>query len=410
MFSRQIQRRRTFDTLAVYGIAAAYGGSLSRVRAKLKSLFMPRAFGLRLLESNPQSVSILTPTSLAEVQDAVRSLDRVHTVAGGTKPTLSQNATLSMAGVSGVLEYNPSEYTFTALAGTKLAELRDMLNEHGQFLPFDPPLVEAGATLGGTVAAGLSGPGRYRYGGVRDFFLGVRMITTGGREVFGGGKVVKNAAGFDIPKFNVGALGRYGVMVELTFKVFPSPESWTTIAAQYQTMPDAVTAMNRIAMAPVEAMCLDLTDDRRLLVRLGGIPDAQAARSSRLEQLLKDADVTILRGDEEQQVWHDAREFAWAANAAALLKVPLIPEQILALEELLGGWNVDSIARRYSVGGNVAWIALPQTVDNEQLNTLHQTLGRNIVAIRGDLAPVTLNPQGAVFEERLRQVFAQATD
>ena len=73
-----------------------------------------------------------------------------------------------------MLEYQPQEYTFTALAGTRVAEV-ETVREHGQYLMFDPLLVQAGATLGGTVAAGLSGPGRYRYGGVRDFLLGVRL-------------------------------------------------------------------------------------------------------------------------------------------------------------------------------------------------------------------------------------------
>ena len=95
--------------------------------------------------------------------------------------------------------------------------------KQGQYLPFDPMLSAAGATIGGTVAAGISGPGRYRYGGIRDFLLGVQFISSDGAVINAGGKVVKNAAGFDIPKLLVGSLGRLGVMTELTFKVFPQP-------------------------------------------------------------------------------------------------------------------------------------------------------------------------------------------
>ena len=114
-----------------------------------------------------------------------------------------------------------SEFTFTALAGTPVREIAAALAERGQYLPFDPMLREAGATLGGTVAAGLSGPGRFRYGGLRDFILGVRFVDGEGRLLRLGGKVVKNAAGFDLPKFFVGSLGRFGVLAEMTFKVFP---------------------------------------------------------------------------------------------------------------------------------------------------------------------------------------------
>ncbi len=83
---------------------------------------------------------------------------------------------------------------------TGLLDVMLLLEQHGQYLPFDPLLAERGATLGGTVAAGVSGPGRYRYGGVRDFLLGVRFVDSEGQVVRGGGKVVKNAAGFDFPK------------------------------------------------------------------------------------------------------------------------------------------------------------------------------------------------------------------
>ena len=109
-----------------------------------------------------------------------------------------------MTGLNGVLEYEPSEFTFTALAGTPVRDIAAILAERGQYLPFDPMLVGAGSTLGGTVASGLSGPGRFRFGGLRDFILGVRFVDGGGRLLRLGGKVVKNSAGFDVPKFFVG--------------------------------------------------------------------------------------------------------------------------------------------------------------------------------------------------------------
>src|SRR5207249_11250784 len=132
-------------------------------------------------------------------------------------------------GLRGISEYDPSECTFAALAGTPVREIAAALAERGQYLPFDPVLSEAGATLGGTVAAGLSGPGRFRFGGLRDFILGVRFVDGAGRLLRMGGKVVKNAAGFDLPKFFVGSLGRFGVLAEMTFKVFPRPASALTL-------------------------------------------------------------------------------------------------------------------------------------------------------------------------------------
>ena len=106
-----------------------------------------------------------TPTELAE---AVRSAPRVLVVGAGTKPRLSQVADdvvrISTAKLRGIVEYEPSEFTFTALAGTPVSEIAAALAERGQYLPFDPLFARAGATLGGTVASGVSGPGRFRHG------------------------------------------------------------------------------------------------------------------------------------------------------------------------------------------------------------------------------------------------------
>src|SRR6478735_10711681 len=177
----------------------------------------------------------LEPTSAQQIADAVRAHSRVLAVGAQTKPRLSAVAgdvtILSTRRATGITEYDPAEFTFTALAGTPMREIVAALGAQGQYLPFDPVLIEAGATLGGTIAAGLNGPGRLRYGAIRDFILAVQFVDGSGQLLRGGAKVVKNAAGFDFPKFLVGSLGRFGVIVEATFKVFPRPVSWLTICA-----------------------------------------------------------------------------------------------------------------------------------------------------------------------------------
>src|SRR5262245_25975621 len=135
------------------------------------------------------------PSSPLELIDAVRSARQVIPVGAMTKSRMSacEAAPISTAGLSGLVEYDPTEYTFTALAGTPMHDIVEALGARGQYLPFDPLLVDAGATLGGTVAAGLNGPGRFRFGGVRDFILGIRFVDGMGRLLRMGGKVVKNA-------------------------------------------------------------------------------------------------------------------------------------------------------------------------------------------------------------------------
>src|SRR5689334_23336607 len=135
------------------------------------------------------------PASLPELIDLVRSTPRLIPVGALTKPRLSATDVpkVSSTRLSGITEYDPSEYTFTAWAGTPISAIKTALRERGQYLPFDPLLAAAGATLGGTVAAGLSGPGRFRFGGIRDFILGIKFIDGGGTLLRMGGKVVKNA-------------------------------------------------------------------------------------------------------------------------------------------------------------------------------------------------------------------------
>ena len=143
----------------------------------------------------------LTPATPAELAEAVRAQParaRAAAAPSRASPAPGRGHSRSTRALRGIVEYEPEEFTFTALAGTPVARDRARRwREQGQYLPFDPLLAEAGATLGGTVAAGVSGPGRFRYGGVRDFILGVRFVDGLGRLLRMGGKVVKNAAGFD---------------------------------------------------------------------------------------------------------------------------------------------------------------------------------------------------------------------
>ena len=286
---------------------------------------------------------------------------------GGTKPALSTPSSetvesLDLTALSGVLEYEPGEFTFTALAGTRLADIQALLAQNGQYLPFDPLLVERGATLGGTVAANAAGPGRYHYGGVRDFLLGVRFVNSQGILVRGGGKVVKNAAGFDLPKLMVGSLGELGALAELSFKVFPRPEAFVTLRLACAGLDEALQAMQQAAAARLDLDALELVpleSGYDLWARLAGLEQALPARLERLCAILSGCEV--LSGADEGSFWQQARELAWVSAGEAveketvLVKVPLTAGRIPALETALAG-KVRS--RRYSAGGQVAWLAL----------------------------------------------------
>jgi glycolate oxidase FAD binding subunit len=342
--------------------------------------------------------------TIEEVQRFVRDNARVHVAAGATKPALSRGANLCVKNLAGMLEYQPGEFTFTALAGTPIREVQQQLHEHGQYLPFDPPLAEAGATLGGTVAAGLSGPGRFRYGGVRDFLLGVRLVNGAGDVVFGGGKVVKNAAGFDIPKLMIGSLGQFGVIVEVTFKVFPARQASTTLTVELADVAEAVRVMNRLAMSNADIDHLDFEPPGKLWIRLSGMRDAIAGRVERLKASLPNsADVQPVEDD--AAAWRDAREFAWAPAGQGLVKIPITPDQIAVAEASLAQ-SATPLNRRYSVGGNVLWLAWPAALPESELTGLLKRIQRPALAIRGEFSrPLFAEAAAAPFHDRLKQVF-----
>ncbi|MGL4608401.1 MAG: FAD-binding protein [Trueperaceae bacterium] len=331
------------------------------------------------------------------IQDAVLSKSKLRPTGGGSKPALSGWGNLTLKDVSGVLEYNPQEYTFTALAGTPVKEVRDLLAEHGQYLPFDPPLVEAGATLGGTVASGLSGPGRYKFGGVRDFLLGVKFVSGEGQLVTGGSKVVKNAAGFDFPKLLVGSLGQFGVMVDLTFKVFPQPEAYETIAIDFARFDEANKAMQKLAMSNLELSCLELLPPSRLLLRVGGLHEALGKRTEHIQQFLGKEIQTL----DDLATWQDAREFSWLTPDHSLIKIPVSPSKVQPLEKAL---EVFGYSRRYGVGGNVLYILWANT-EKEQLSKFLNQHGLSALAITGSWANPLLGKQtGEVFTKRILSV------
>jgi glycolate oxidase FAD binding subunit len=353
-------------------------------------------------------MSMAALSNIQRLQELVAECARVHPIGGGSKAALSRDANLDLKELSGVLEYEPAEYTFTALAGTPVAEVQKLLAANGQYLPFDPPLATAGATLGGTVAAGVSGPGRFRYGGVRDFLLGVRFINGEGELVTGGAKVVKNAAGFDLPKLMVGALGRFGLLVELTFKVFPRPEAYVTLVADLPDTDAALEVMKRLATSPFELACLDFTPPARLWLRLGGIAEVLPRRVERLQGFIGRS-VEVLEGEADESAWDQARAFGWRPARHDLVKLPLTPGQIPRLERALLALESaaphSTVPRRYSVGGHLAWLAWPETKPAELLESIVNELNRPALALTGNWANPQLGRQsGQELSRRLLSV------
>lgn len=261
-----------------------------------------------------------------------------------------------MASLSGVLEYEPSEYIVTALAGTRISVLNKALAEHHQYLPFDPPLIKSGATLGGTIACGLSGPGRIRFGGLRDFLIGVRFIDGNGQILQGGGKVVKNAAGFDYPKLLCGSKGSLGVIVECTFKVFPKPVESQTLLLTFKDLEQALEALNQIQLSAWEADALELDPiNKQILLRISGSPEALESRLPVIRKALLHSASSAQFLPTAESIWQSLNEYAWCPKHHTLFKIPITPKDIPKLEQSLARISEH---RRYSMAGNLALIAI----------------------------------------------------
>lgn len=151
--------------------------------------------------------------------------------AGGSKGFFScpQGQALEVSAHRGIIDYEPSELVLTARAGTALTEIERVLGGHGQMLACEPPHFSDGATLGGTVACGLSGPRRPYSGALRDCVLGARIVNGHGEILQFGGRVMKNVAGFDASRLMVGARGTLGVLLDVSLRVLPRPESELTL-------------------------------------------------------------------------------------------------------------------------------------------------------------------------------------
>ena len=345
-----------------------------------------------------------TPATLAELQQCITGAPAVALRGASTKaPAPGDAATIRLSALRGIHEYVAEECVFTAGAGTPLAEIDAVLAVHGQYLPFDPPFASAGATIGGTVASGLSGSGRCRYGGIRDFLIGAVVVDGEGRAIRSGGKVVKNAAGFLLHHAVVGSAGRFGALAEVTFKVFPSPEARATLDVRCRTVADAVRATATLLAQRIEVDAIDGDASGALWIRLAGRDATMAARVARVEQMLVQSgdaqSITRLDAAAARDLWATAVEFAWAPPHAHLVKIPLTPTLVAPVAAL----SRDPSRIRFSGAGTLAWIAW-----EAELGVLSQqltALGARGVCVRGRAAGVRIGTAIVnEFEERVRRV------
>lgn len=299
---------------------------------------------------------------------------------------------LSALAHTGILYYEPTELVLTARSGTPLAAIEAVLAESGQMLGFEPPHFGPGATWGGTVACGLSGPRRPWAGSVRDAVLGCRIVNGQGEVLAFGGQVMKNVAGFDVSRLMSGALGTLGLLLEISVKVLPRPECETTLCFE-----------------------CSLAEGRGRMIRWGGggLPITGMAWDGRLHLRLAGSEQAVLAaarrvgGDGEGEAaafWDGLREqtHPFFSGEGDLWRLSLPPAGDVG--SLSGTWLIDW-------GGAQRWLRAPVAGPDEvfaaaQAAGGHARLfrGANPAAMR--CAP--LAPALAALHRRVKAAFDPA--
>jgi glycolate oxidase FAD binding subunit len=221
---------------------------------------------------------------------------------GGSKKWYGQTPqgdVLETRNYAGLIDYDPSELVVTARCGTLLSDLQDALADRQQMFAFEPPSFGSDATIGGVVAAGLSGPRRASAGGLRDFVLGAVLLNGRGERLVFGGQVMKNVAGYDVSRLLAGSMGCLGLILEVSLKVLPKPKSEISLSFD-MTQQTALRTLAGWAGKPIPVSA-SAWEDQKLTIRLSGSEAATtAAKIQTGGELLVEADA--------HQYWRDLRE------------------------------------------------------------------------------------------------------
>ncbi len=253
---------------------------------------------------------------------------------------------LDVSGHAGVLSYEPTELVLTARCGTPLSVIESVLAEKKQMLGFEPPYFGKSATIGGAVACGLSGPRRPFSGSVRDFILGCQIINGQAEILSFGGQVMKNVAGYDVSRLMVGAMGTLGLLLQVSVKVLPQPETELSLRMEMSEI-EALQSMNRWATKPFPLSAL-VWDDNCVHIRLSGGSAAVLSAVKRLGgERVENSDEYWVALREHTLPFFETKENLWRLSVA-----PASPRINLG-----GSWF-------YDWGGAQRWLVSDESPDS----------------------------------------------
>jgi len=289
----------------------------------------------------PDRARVERPDSVAAAAALLRdSRGTVLLRGGGTQLDWGGLATdpdlvVDTSELAGVLTHNPADMTASVRAGTRLTDLQDHLAGDNQWLALDPPTATRGATVGGLLAAGDSGPSRLRYGGLRDLVIGVTLVLADGTVARSGGHVIKNVAGYDLAKLVHGSLGSLALVAEVVVRLHPRPAVSLTVAGPADAA-QATAAALALAASPLEPAAVEWVggaDFGTLYVREDGSAAYVETAAARTIQLLHTLGVAAhtLPPDEAGGAWYDHAAAVIGATDETVLRVSSRPSELASL-------------------------------------------------------------------------------
>ncbi|MBX3522828.1 MAG: glycolate oxidase subunit GlcE [Xanthobacteraceae bacterium] len=372
------------------------------------------------------------------VASAVADEKRLELVGRGSKRELGRatqtDATLDLSALSGITLYEPEELVLSARAATPISEIEKALEESKQELAFEPMdyglllnKAPGEGTIGGAIAAGLSGPRRIKAGAARDFMLGVSAVSGRGEIFKAGGRVVKNVTGYDLPRLLAGSWGTLAVMTDVTLKVLPRAEDCATVllygasdSRANEAMSAAmgssceVSAAAHLPQWPADNVAeLDAPGKSVTALRLEGVPQSVAYRKSKLEELLKPfGALGSLDAAKSRAFWKSVRDVAPFADRTerAVWKISTTPSLAPGIAAGING--ATGAHYYYDWAGGLLWLEMPG--DKPQENAVrtalagrgHATLIRASAAARASAEVFEpLDPVRAAISQRLKNSF-----
>jgi len=312
---------------------------------------------------------VLSPNNIEEVSEIMKLASKeslsVIPWGSGTKSALGNkpdraDIVISTKYLDHMIEHGASDLVATTECGISLKKFQEALNKENQFLALDPPHVGKNATIGGIVATNDSGPERLRYGTAREFLIGLKVVRADGSIFKGGSKVVKNVAGYDLPKLYVGSLGTLGIIVEATFRLYPVPEYSETYVASFSSLKDCQETVltlldSHLVLTSLEILNPELNSSLSerndlyvndsqfsLVIGIRNVGKAVKEQISSVKKICvqNSGKGALISGAQEGKLWEDIRDFPWKLIKAqrvlckAGVLVTQIPKALQTIKQL----------------------------------------------------------------------------